>query len=201
MRKLTVALNLPKRDNEVIAFAKHVADSMDGNSHFPSPPVPIATLRAHIAEVDAAQIATLGGAHGTATARDAKLVVVANDLKVLRTYVETVALQHAADAAEVVASSGMSIKQSAGPVTAVFAVNQRAESGSVELVVRHPGIVSSFDWQSSTDGSHWLDAGRSVHARFTVTGLVPGTRYWFRYRVLTRDGLSDWSDPITLLVV
>jgi hypothetical protein len=80
-------------------------------------------------------------------------------------------------------------------------LKQGAESGSVELWIQHPGISSSFDFQASTDGSHWFDVGRSVHARFRLTGLVPGTLYWFRHRALTRDGVGDWSDPITFRVV
>ena len=69
MRKITVALNLPKRDNEVIVYAKHIADCIDGNPWFPAPTVPMATLRAHIAEVEVAQVVALRGPHGSRTPR------------------------------------------------------------------------------------------------------------------------------------
>ena len=118
-----------------------------------------------------------------------------------RTYVETIANQHAEDAEAVVASSGMSVKQSAGPSKADFAVQQGTVSGSVRLTVRHPGIVTSFDWQTSSDGDHWVDEPSTVRANLDIDGLTPGIRYCFRYRTLTRDGKSDWSDPLTLLVV
>src|ERR1700677_5075567 len=115
MRKITVALNLPKGDNEMIFAAKHIADSMTGNAYFPTPPVPLATLKAHIAELEAAQVATLTGARGTATARDAKRIVVEEDLKVERVYVEGIANQHGEEGPAVVASAGMFIKEVAGP--------------------------------------------------------------------------------------
>jgi hypothetical protein len=201
MRRRTISLNMPVRDNDRIAYAKHIAACMAGSPWFPTPPVPIATLLAHIAELDAAQVSTLSGAHGTASARDAKLLVVHDDLKQLQTYVQTVAVGHGEDAEAVVASSGMSVKQSSGPSKPVFSVKQGKRSGSVRLSVRHPGIVASFDWQSSTDGIHWVDRERTVHAKLDVDGLTPGTRYAFRYRTLTRAGLSDWSDPIVLWVV
>ena len=74
-------------------------------------------------------------------------------------------------------------------------------SGCVVLNVRHPGIVTSFDWQQSVDGTTWTDAGQTVHAKLVLTGLTPGVRYSFRFRTLTRKGKSDWSDPLALLVV
>ena len=201
MRKITVALNFPRTHAAAIFYAKHVAASMQGNPYFPSPTVPLATLLAHIAEAEAAQAATKTGAHGTAADRDAKLLAILVDLRQLRVYIETIANLHAEDAEAVVASSGMSVKRSAGPSKATFAVRQRKVSGSVTLAVRHPGTVTSFDWQTSTDGERWLDAGRTVQARLDRKELTPGTRYHFRYRTLTRDGLGDWSDPLTLLVV
>jgi|HubBroStandDraft_3_1064219.scaffolds.fasta_scaffold503576_1 hypothetical protein len=94
----------------------------------------------------------------------------------------------------------MSVKQSAGPKKQPFAVKQGRVSGSVTLTVRHPGIVASFDWQYASDGEHWIEAPSEVHARQDIEGLTPGTLYSFRYRTLTRDGTSDWSDVLTLLV-
>jgi len=200
-RKITVALNFPRNPIEVPAYARHVASSMAGNPYFPSPSFPLATLLAHTAALEAAEVVTLTGAHGAAADRNAKVVVVHDDLKQLRTYVETIANQHGADAAAVVVSSGMSVKQSAGPRKAIFAVKQGKVSGSVRLSVRHPGIVTSFDWQFSPDGTHWIDAPSNVKAHQDIAGLTPRTRYSFRYRTLTRDGTSDWSDALTLLVV
>jgi hypothetical protein len=201
MRKRTVALNLPKSDGSVLLYAKHVAACMDGNACFPAPPVPITTLAAHAAELEAAQVTARTRLHGAAAARDQKRVIVEDDLRYLRTYVESVASRHAEDASAVIASSGMSQKQSAGPRKATFAVKQGRSSGSVTLTVRHPGIVASFDRQISLDGTHWTEGPSTVHASVDLEGLTPGTTYWFRYRTLTRNGSSDWSDPIKLLVV
>jgi hypothetical protein len=201
MPKITVARNFPRTKGEAIFYAKHVAVMMEGNPYFPSPPVAISTLLAHIAEAEAAHAATETGAYGTASTRNAKLVVVENDLKQLQTYIQTIANQHAEDAEAVVASSGMSVKDSAGPSKAAFAAQQGKTSGTARLTVRHPGTTASFDWQTSTDGEHWVDGPRTVRADVDIKELTPGTRYWFRYRTLTKDGTSDWSDALSLLVV
>ena len=68
------------------------------------------------------------------------------------------------------------------------------------LYALHPGIVASFDWQWSTDGTHWIDLPSTTPAKTTKDGLTPGTTYSFRHRALTRAGKGDCSDPITFLV-
>lgn len=201
-RRLIVALNFPKTVGPAIHYAKFIAGRMEGNPYFPSPTLPIATLRAHIAELEAAQVATLTGRRDAFPARDAKVVLVHDDLRQLRTHIESVAFQYPPEEAEaVIASSGMSTKQTAGPRKPTFAVKPLSVSGSVRLEVRHPGIAAAFYWQFSVDGVHWLDAPDTVKASQDLHGLTPGTLYYFRYRTNTTHGLSDWSDPFTLRVV
>jgi hypothetical protein len=201
MPKLTVALNIPKGDGDFIVYALHIATCMGASPWFPSPPVPISTLLAHIATLDAAQAASLTRAHGTAAARDAERSIVHGLLRQERMYVETVANQHPTDGEAIVASSGMSTKDSAGPTRLPFSCKQLKTSGSVCLSVRDPGVKAFFEWQWSTDGVHWVDLGGTLDATLDVHGLTPGTRYLFRYRMQTKLGVGDWSDPIALLVV
>ena len=200
-KRIHVALNFPRTVGEALAYAKYIAASMTGNPYFPSPPVPMAVLASHIASLEAAEVTTRSGAQGASADRNAKLIRVHDDLKHLRVYIETVANQHGVDALAVVASSGMSRKQVAGPSKADVAVKQGKVSGSVRIDVRHPGITASFDWQLSIDGEHWVDAPSTTEAGTDIHNLTPGTLYSFRYRTLTRAGKSDWSDPVTLLVV
>jgi hypothetical protein len=203
MHKITVVLRLPKRSpGKSILYAKYIAACMQGNPYFPSPTPPIATLVAHIAELDQAHVVARTKALGTAKARDAKLRVVEDDLKTLRSCVETVANTYAfEEGVAVVKSAGMDVKGRTGPRKAPASIKQGGVSGCVVLNVRHPGIVTSFDWQQSVDGTTWTDARQTVHAKLVLTGLTPGVRYSFRFRTLTRKGKSDWSDPLALLVV
>ena len=200
MLKLTVALNPPKGIAKFIAYAKFIAACMEGNPYFPSPPVLIAKLLAHIADLEAAEIVTRTRVQAAAAARDVKREIVLGDLEQLRMYVQTVANQHAEDAPAVVASSGMSLKRSTAAKKADFTAKQPLRTNSVRLDARHPGGDASFDWQYSKDGVAWFDGPRTVQSRVTLDELVPGTLYWFRYRVLTKAGLGDWSEPITLMV-
>jgi hypothetical protein len=201
MRRLKVALNHPKRIGQFIAFARFIASRMANNPFFPSPNVPIATLFAQIEELAAAQALTLSR-RGTGKARDASYQRVLASLMALKTYVERVANERRQDGEVLIASAGMSVKQTRGPNKPLFKVKQLKTSGWVRLEVRHPGRVATFYWQRSIDGKTWIDEEDSVVAHLDVHGLTPGVLYWFRYRVRTSKGLGgDWSDPITLLVV
>ena len=40
----------------------------------------------------------------------------------------------------------------------------------------------------------------TLQASTTVAGLTPATLYYFRYRAVTKTGLGDWSQILSLLV-
>ena len=40
----------------------------------------------------------------------------------------------------------------------------------------------------------------TVAARAALTGLVPATRVFVRYRTVSRLGVSDWSEVLSFLV-
>ena len=39
-----------------------------------------------------------------------------------------------------------------------------------------------------------------MKATTTISGLTVGTTYWFRVRVQTRKGMTDWCAPVSLVV-
>jgi hypothetical protein len=200
MAKLTVIRRLPKSIGKILNKVRHIATSMQGNAYFPSPPVPIATFLDHIVATEAAQAAMRTRLNTARTDRNAKLAVVIQDLDQLCMYVENVAREDPEESLAIVASAGMEVRgyRKAGKPT--FRVAQGQTSGSVILYALHPGTAASFDWQWSTDGTHWTDMKSTTAATTTLSGLTPGTLYSFRYRVLTTAGKGDWSDPLTFRV-
>jgi hypothetical protein len=200
MPRLKLALNLPRRKADVGTRARFIASRLDGNAYFPALPVPIATLVGHIDDLEAAEAAVRSGAHGTGTARDAKLKIVVGDLEQEKAYVETVANARSEDARAVAASSGFAIKESRGPRKWAFGAEQGDLSGEVKLRAPRTNRAAAYAWQQSTDGTHWIDLLDTNDASTTVSGLSPGTLYFFRYRALVRNVASDWSDPITFRV-
>jgi hypothetical protein len=200
MRKLKVVLNPPRTIGHYILFARFIASRMQGNPYFPAPTVPIATLLAHIDELEALEVQMLSR-RAVSNARNAGLTTVKADLDVLAMYVQTRAGERMLDSEAIVASAGMSIKRFPGPGKPAFVVKQGKLSGSVKLVVRDSGRNRTFYWQYSSDGATWIDMEDTVVAHAELSGLTPARLYSFRYRRRTSKGLEDWSQVYTLFVV
>jgi len=200
MPRALAALNLPRRIPDAIVYARSVAAAMSGNPAFPSPTPPIATLEADLAALEAAHVRTLTRALGTTSERDAKLATVQTHLACLRTYVQQVADTSPGEAEVLIASAGMSLKRPTGRPRPVFVAKEGLVSGTVRLVAKAPPTRASHDWQRSLDGTAWIDLERTIQARTELSGLVPGTWYLFRHRALTREGVGDWSQVVSLLV-
>jgi hypothetical protein len=94
----------------------------------------------------------------------------------------------------------MSVKDAKGPSKVPFDVRQGPVSGSLRVRARAAKTRASYDWQYSLDGVTWIDFQRTVGARAELTGLVPGTRVFVRYRTVSRLGVSDWSQVLSFLV-
>ena len=57
-----------------------------------------------------------------------------------------------------------------------------------------------YRWQMSTDQETWTDLFESFTTKKTVEDLVPATVYSFRLQTVTKNGLSEWSPPVTIMV-
>jgi hypothetical protein len=200
MLRVRVALNVPRTIPRAIVYAQSIAAALKGNPAFPSPTPSIPSFEADLAALEASQVRTLTHIFGAAAERDARFASVMSDLDVLRNYVETVANQSAADAAAIIESSGMSVRGAPGHGKPPFEAKQGRTPETAHLVARAAKTRGSYDWQQSSDGVTWIDLPRTVRADAEVTGLTAGVRYWFRYRTLTKEGVSAFRDVVSLLV-
>jgi len=79
-------------------------------------------------------------------------------------------------------------------------------SGSVTLVAKAVDRAGSYIWQwvekaNAGDPKAWINAGFSTQATFTITGLTPGTIYYFRMAAVTPDGVTDFIAPVIKIVI
>jgi hypothetical protein len=95
----------------------------------------------------------------------------------------------------------MSVKNARGPSKPTFEAKQLPVSGAVHLFARAAKGRASYDWQCSKGEERWLFGPRTVRADVKLDGLARGAVYLFRYRTVTKEGVSDWSQIVSLLVV
>jgi hypothetical protein len=185
----------------LLVRARGIVTAMTGNSWFSSPSPSLATVSAAIDALDQAETAARSKTVGTTAIRDAKRRELQMVLEQLRAYVQAIADANPESAASIIESAAMFVKGKGGRTPQVFEVNPGPVSGSVKVLLPRARDRDGYEVAQSTDGGRtWVSLDYRTRASLVVTGLKPGSRVYFRYRVVTPDGPGDWSDPISIIV-
>jgi len=200
--KVIAVLLLPKHVPDIIKLGKAIVGAMTGNAYFPTPSPTLASVTAHLADLETAETIAESRAKGTASARNIKLKLVDSYLQGLRAYVQMMADADLDHAVAIIQSAGMNVKKRPVRVKSDLAAKPGKASGQVTLEAKAaPKGRASYDWEYSIDQKTWTAIPTTLVAKTTVAGLTPLTTYSFRHRVLTRKGgQSDWQQIATLVV-
>jgi hypothetical protein len=198
-----VVLRMPKQEQKLLIYAKTVLDLFEENPHFPSPDPPLPVFRAHVEKLDGLETEAARRIPGAPTARDAAREVVRQDVRHLGDHVETV-VETAACGADLLAiramveSVGMDLRKIPTRPRLVFAATPGAAPGSVDLTAPASDKGDTHEWQHRSDAQDWIWATGTRQARTTIKGLATGVQHAFRHRLLTKDGPTEWCEPIVL---
>ena len=199
----TAAMHAPSQKKALTTFTENVVGNMTGNVYFPSPNPTLADVTAANQALAQDDGKALNRGKGAAQQRNATRAKLMKLLRALLAYVQSIADQQTSrDAAiAVITSSGFGVKKYTKPSKAEFSVTQGDVSGSVDLSVLALGTVASHYWQFSSNQKDWTSVPETLQTTTTITGLTPLTTYYFRFKRLTRTGMSDWSPSTSLLVL
>jgi hypothetical protein len=193
------ALHSPRKVPEYVKEDRVIVTKMTGNIHFPNEAAFLVIVGAHIDLLDTAEQATHKGPKGAVADRDAKLMVVRSDMRLLKGHVQAAADADLPNSKSIIESSGMYVVLRTFRSKPQLAVRYGAVPTMVDLIARASKTTASYGWQMSADQKNWVDLPGTVTANTTVTGLTPGLLYAFRFRTLTVAGLSDWSMVATII--
>ena len=197
-----IVLRKPPTAAATLVLAKAILQAVTTNKgEFPTPNPSLAILTTDINALDTAETAVKTRTKGAAQERDAKLAVVVTDLELLRAYVQSVAnAADPANAASIAHAAGMDVRKSTATTKPDFGAKpDKTLSGVVHVSVKVGGKRETHQWQSSTDGKTWTDMPPTLQGKTTATGFQPGVTVYFRHRAVTRTGLDDWSQPISVV--
>jgi len=194
-----VILGLPPRNKDLIAFTKAVIAKMTGNPYFSTPTPTLASVGAALAAFESSET-SMKTTKQVAGDRAKKRVTLVTLLKHLRDYVQGICESDVDNSAAIAESAGMRLRKLAKQVKAALAVVQGRVSGSVVCRIKAPGIPATYYLMYSLDEKGWVSAPDSTTCKIAVSGLTPGQTYYFRYRMLTRKGMSDLSQTVSFLV-
>ena len=158
-------------------------------------------MTAAIAALSVSEAAALTRAKGAATTRNDKKAALVALLQQLRTYVQSVADADAENSANIIQDAGFAVKKTTVHKPRTFTVTQGTVSGTAKVVCPRAGLRASYDWEYSIDGGKtWVALPSSLQAKTTITGLMQGSTVMVRFRAITKTGVADWSQPVSLFM-
>ena len=187
---------------QIIANADHYVQSMTGNTHFPAPTPTLAAVNAQVLVLKAAFNTAQTRAKGASNIMHVELNTLKAMLKGLAGYVETMANANPANAENIINSAGMTAKKTAAHAPKVFSV----------VALKTPGVVrlnskatrgASYLYEMTTDQTlqtGWANIYFGSVVKFDKSGLVSGTRYFFRVAVSIKGIVGPWSHDLSVIV-
>lgn len=200
IRRTRAALLLPEKVPEFIERVDFILDKMRGDALFQGAAAQIAAAQALNDTLKTMQISAKNRTSGAATARDDQQKLVKYAVQGLLLVVQQSADADPDHAAAIITGAGMSVVPFTPRTILPFVVTQGDVSGEVVARVQSHGRGCTYWFASSTDQKTWAVGAPTRVAHDTFSGLTPATTYWFRYQVLTPKGMTDWSQPISLIV-
>lgn len=194
--------------SQLLSVAAGIANSLEGNAHFPTPEPPLEELRKVISELamaekiwqerrDAASQAQIVRDEIAGTLRDALGREVA--------YVQEASDGEAAK----ILSAGLHLHEglslwpfgAPGDVEAIMA-SAGDEPGEIDLTWDPIPDAGGYEIEMTADlcgNGPWEQASATVKSKATIEHLASRGHYWFRVRAINHRGAGDWSPPVMKL--
>ncbi|MFH1005388.1 MAG: fibronectin type III domain-containing protein [Bacteroidota bacterium] len=192
---------------EKIEKARQIVTDMTGNSNFTNPLPTLAAVTAAINDLEISYNATQTIYDMTKTKteqQNTKKVALNLMLTQLGNYVENAS---GGDVAKI-KSSGMDVRRKRtliGEISQVpnLSVTAGDKDGEIDLHWDKVRGANSYIIQKSPDpltATSFIYSDSSTKSSITITGLISGTKNWFRVAAIGASGQGPWSDPAVKIV-
>ncbi|MES2761145.1 MAG: fibronectin type III domain-containing protein [Bacteroidota bacterium] len=197
MNQVKLVLPIENMDpNGISVFANTVKMALTGNTNFPISQTYLPGLATARTDLLNAITATVPSAINIKS--KVKKVVK------LLMFIKANAEYEANDDELKASTSGFAIKQTSVQKPKVFNATQGQLSGTVNLESPYAGTRAGYVWEmiaDPIDQNTWQQAKITNTATYTLTGLTPGIKYWFRVKAIVKDEDQPYTDPHMVHVV
>ena len=189
-------------DADLDEFAGNIVVSLTSNTAFPTPLVSLAALgAAQSAFHDAVLAAAQGGTQLTAI-KNEKRTALEDLLRQEASYVQAIASHNLS----MLLSSGFEANSTNRAQSALDApIILGLDNGqTTQLILRMQPVANARSYEVQTkNGGGWVPAGVFAQTRgIVLPGLTPGQNYSVQARAVGGStGYSDWSDPVSHMVM
>jgi len=188
---------------EKVPFYRNIAIQLADTSLFPTLPVPLATIKAVIDDLENALLAAKDGAHSAIAIRNDKEVIADELFRDLAAHINTLA---SGNETIIIQSGFHASKQPTAHQKPEIAVYDGPHSGSVLLKIKAIEGAVAYIWQyiqeaTPNSAAVWITVNTSTVANFQIDHLTPGLAYSFRFASISSDGTSDFCTPVSKIVI
>jgi hypothetical protein len=193
-------------DLDVVKSGVNVCTNMTGNVKFPTAPVDLAVLKTNLDSFSALIAEAADGSKKVIAKKNQQRETVIGMLRLLARYVEVVSLT---DPTAFQTSGFQLAATTKAPTTPlsekIRRIDHGTNSGQVLVWIQPVRKAGSYElhYGPAVNGgapTTWTTQSvLMVKSPAVLTGLTPGTTYFFQARALLKDGFTDWSDPVTFI--
>ena len=204
VKKQLVALGLSRKPTpQLITDVEHYLASMTGNAHFPNPSPALSVIAADLAVVKNDLVQAQTRVKGSVAKLHADVHLLITQLRTLAQYVEGTANLTPEHATDIILSAGMVVKKSTPRPPRGFSVTLGKNHGSALLSTK--GISrGAYLYDMTTDPNlapaSWIRIYEGVKVKYLKDGLTHGTRYFFRSATIDKNGMSNYSAVLSVVV-
>lgn len=197
-----VVLNLPRKHQPLLDWAAGVHLALTNNNYFTHPDPPLGVFGDHIDAYRKSMLRVKARNGGAVAQRASDRLVVVQDLHHIRDYIQGIVETETnpAVASKMVESAGMRLRLPRKSTKEALIAENAATAGSVWLVARAVARIATYYWEYSLNQQDWSRAPDTLQAKTVISGLASARTYYFRFRALTRDGETAYSQVVSLVV-
>ena len=186
-----------------VGFCRNVSGHLASNVVFLNPTIPLEEVNAAIDAFEAAILDAQDGSHTAKAIMREKELLIDTMFTTLCAFVNTVANGDVV----IITSSGFNMsKQPEHRTKSILAIHYTEHSGVVEVESATGDKVVAFSWEicievSSMAEKVWVPLKTTTQCKCIIDGLIPGQYISVRVSLLSPAGTSDFSDPVTKLII
>jgi len=202
-----VVAKLPSDVPNLLIAVQDIHDLMTANSIlFPTPSPTMAVFQGHINTLTTKEAKMLTGDTVTTSERDTAKLVVELDVEDLVAYTQTIVNGDIPNALTIALKAGMDLKGHTNRGKQEEGAFYTGLTGEIEIVGKVKSYRCAYQWQMTqtpTDLQSWKmeEIDPTLQSKTIVKNLTVGTTYYFRYRVILKEGPTLWSAAFKMMIL
>ena len=204
VHRIVVVAKLPRNVDHLIIRVYAIIKAMSDNAWFPDASSMLADLKTKNERLEAAQTIVNKKVLGSVPDRNVKKNAVIDAVYEIMAYIQQICYTHPESAVAIAESALFHAKKINGNNKFRFTAKS-ISSGVVQLRGSVAGYRRVHNWEMTRtpdDPSSWYFEiiPSTLKGTVLVKNLTPGETVYFRHRLLTVNGASEWDQVISIIV-